>query len=55
VNDRKLVLEMLLRMRESEQCARVARTQLDKAVWLSRARAFDEIYTELKGRGYADR
>jgi hypothetical protein len=53
--DRKPVLEILQRMREAEYAAKRAKTTIDRAVWLSRARAFDEVYTELKGLGYAGR
>lgn len=51
--DRELVLEVLTRYRESLWAARRAHTELDRQVWGARARAFDEMYTELKGRGYA--
>lgn len=52
--DRELVLEILKRLRESEQEAQLAESFGNAARALqyrARARAFDECYTELKGRG----
>lgn len=46
------MLDILERMRESEEAADQARTHAGRDVQLSRARAFDEVYTELKGIGY---
>ena len=56
VPDRELVLEIIKRLRESQQEAKTAESfgATHRAdVWRARARAFDECYTELKGRGYA--
>jgi hypothetical protein len=50
--DRELVFEIVTRLRESEQEAkRFPEGSHRQEVWLARARAFDECYTELKGRG----
>jgi hypothetical protein len=52
--DRKLVLDMVQRMCEAEEMARNPATPItQRQYWIGRARAFDEVYTELKGLGYA--
>lgn len=52
-SDRDLVCEVLVRLREAEQeSRRPGISELRQHGWLTRARAFDEVYTELKGRGY---
>lgn len=45
------MLEVLERMRESEQAACDVHDPNVALIWLARARAFDEAYTEMKGRG----
>ncbi len=48
--DRELVLEIVQRMRESEETARrYPHGSMTRQYWEGRARAFDECYTELKG------
>jgi len=49
--ERRLLLDLTQRMRESEQVAKRRRGHPGELVWLARARAFDECITELKGNG----
>jgi len=50
--DRSLVLEIVTRYRESLAWARRSEG-LSCVHWLARAEAYNEVYTELKGLGYA--
>lgn len=54
-DERSRLLDFLNRMRESECTAQQREAQgllLQAEVWRARARAFNEVYTELKGSGY---
>jgi len=48
---RDFVLDVVQRMRESEEQARREFHPVRKGIQLARARAFDEVYTEMKGVG----
>lgn len=53
--ERRQLLDFVVRMRESEEQARVREREglhLQAEIWRTRARAFDEVYTELKGSGF---
>lgn len=46
--ERKLVLEIVTRMRESEQVAKQS-AGIERKIWNCRANTLNEIYTEVRG------
>ena len=53
--ERDLLFDFVCRMREAEQASRRTVDQYNIISWAARARAFDEIYTELKGMGFGQK
>lgn len=54
--NRKLCFEILTRMRESQVASRTLPFgSMASQYEAGRCRAFDECFTELKGRGYAEK
>jgi hypothetical protein len=54
--DRELCLEIVTRLRESQIEAHKHRFgSMQSQYWAGRIKALDECYTELKGRGYAEK
>jgi hypothetical protein len=53
--DRELLLEIVIRMRESTEAAKNANAYADEMFWRGREAAFNEVYTELKGSGLGRR
>jgi uncharacterized protein (UPF0335 family) len=53
--EREQLLEFVVRMREAEEAAQKDPNAIQRAYWSGRSRAYDEVYTELKGSGFGER